>query len=149
MDNIVIGEQLIKEAKEFMEKDMQNTTNRLKSIRDESDYIQEALDDVNIRCLGGFLNKNSLNITFSCDEGLIFLSYEEDGNVKSQLSLRDISGPFESGTDLEEGVVEIKPTDEQTTISVVAVRLLELMKLGVDIQMLETVFETRFIDIRK
>jgi len=139
MDN-VLGE---------MVEDTRKITNRLKSIRDESDYIQEALDKEGIRCLGGFLNKNSLNITFSCNEGLIFISYEEDGNVKSQLSLRDISGPFESGTNLDEGVVEIKPTDEQTTISVVAVRLLELMKLGVDIQMLETVFETRFIDLRK
>lgn len=139
MDN-VLGE---------MVEDTRKTTNRLKSIRDERDYIQAALDKEGIKCLGGFLNKTSLNITFSCPEGLIFISYEEDGNVKSQLSLRDISGPFESRTNLEEGVVEIAPTDEQTTISVVAVRLLELMKLGVDVEMLETVFGTRFIDLRK
>lgn len=125
------------------------TINRNKSIKDMAEFVQESLDYVNVSCLGGFLRNDSLNITLNGNQGLIFISYEEDGNTRSQLSLRDISGPFETATNLAQGIVKIDDTDLAANISIVAVRLLELMKLGADIHMLETVFGTRFIDLRK
>lgn len=143
MDN-VLGEQV-----DSISTGDTRTNNRHKSISAMAEYVIAVLDAVNVSCLGGFLRDDSLNITFNSDEGLIFISYEEDGNVKSQLSLRDISGPFEIETDLAQGIVKIDDTQLAASIHIIAVRLLELMKLGVDIYMLEAVFGTRFIDLRK
>lgn len=96
--------------------------------------ISQQTQKGSISFLGCFLINSAVQFTLADrNNDIIFITYEEDANISSAMSLRDISGPFERQTNYEEGVIDIELNETAQAVYITAALLLEVMKLKADL----------------